>query len=216
MEDVHVQMICATKQWISLHKHAISGRIQTEEISEKQIEKISGLSTPPQAIALVPMMKHVFEPALIRNTWVLALDAINDPGNLGTIIRSADWFGVETILCSANCVELYNPKVIQSSMGSLFRVKLIYGDLRQMLLKTPLKKYAATLSGKIISEVKFDKEGVLVIGSESHGISNEIIQLCDHEITIPKTGRAESLNAAVAASVILSRIISHNDQPDKL
>lgn len=208
LEDVHLKLICATNQWISLHQHAISSNIQVEEITEKQLEKISNLTTPPPVIAIAKMEMHSFDPKMVRKNWVIALDEINDPGNLGTIIRSADWFGIKIILCSANCVELYNPKVIQASMGSIFRVKLIYGDLQSLLLKSTVKKYAATLSGKKINHMKFEDEGILVIGSESHGIGEKILQLCDQEITIPKKGKAESLNAAVATSVILSKIIN--------
>lgn len=208
LEDVQLKLICATKQWISLHQHAIASTTQVEEVTEKQLEKISNLSTAPEVIAIAPAAKYVFDPAVFRNQWILALDEINDPGNLGTIIRSADWFGIQLILCSTHCVELYNPKTVQASMGSIFRVKLMYGDLQSMLMKSNLKKYAATLSGKKINQVQFEDAGILVIGSESHGIRNEILQLCDIEITIPKKGKAESLNAAVATSVILSKIIS--------
>ena len=207
LEDVHLKLICATNQWISLHQHAISSNIQVEEITEKQLEKISNLTTPPPVIAIAKMETYSFDPKMVRNNWVIALDEINDPGNLGTIIRSADWFGIKIILCSAHCVELYNPKVIQASMGSIFRVKLIYGDLQSLLLKSTVKKYAATLSGKKINQMKFEEEGILVIGSESHGIGEKILQLCDQEITIPKKGKAESLNAAVATSVLLSKIM---------
>ena len=135
------------------------------------------------------------------------MDTIQDPGNLGTIIRIADWFGVKAIICSDNCTDMYNPKVVQSTMGSLGRVEVLYTNIAVWLKKNAdINIYAAALEGKNISELKCLTEGIIVIGNESKGISEEVMQLCTQKITIPKTGEAESLNAAVATGIILSHI----------
>jgi TrmH family RNA methyltransferase len=142
-----------------------------------------------------------------KGTISLLLDAIQDPGNLGTIIRIADWFGVPSIICSENCADMYNPKVVQSTMGSLGRVNVEYTNIEKWLEKNNgIKAYAAALNGKNVQQVKGVTEGIIVIGNESKGISEAILQRCTEKITIPKTGQAESLNAAVATGIILSHI----------
>src|SRR6185295_2265950 len=132
----------------------------------------------------------------------LALDTIQDPGNLGTIIRIADWFGIHAIICSESCADMFNPKVVQSSMGSLGRVKLMYTNLVEWLqLNINISIYAASLNGKHVDNFMGLKEGIILIGNESRGISYEIMQMAIEKITIPKTGHAESLNAAVATGI---------------
>lgn len=206
MENADIQLIAATKTWISDHKHTIPKHIILEEISEKELEKISSFKTPQSAIALVGIPHSYLEKSLKKEDWILVLDGIHDPGNLGTIIRSADWFGVHTIVCSEDCVELYNPKVIQATMGSLFRVQVFYADIGEFLHQSGKTVYGATLDGENIFRIKFEKSGILVIGSESHGIRPEVLKHCSANISIPAYGKAESLNAAVATSILLSRI----------
>jgi len=204
LENAELKLICANKHWIDLHEHALPSGVPVVEVTDRQIEKISSLTTPQDVIAVIPFFKSRQHRPVLKGRWTLALDGINDPGNFGTIIRSADWFGIETIYCSEHCVELYNPKVIQASMGSVFRVEMIYGDIEAFLQQAQVKKYAATLNGISLKETVLGDEGICVIGSESHGISPAILKLCDVEITIPKKGRAESLNAAIATSILLS------------
>ena len=135
------------------------------------------------------------------------LDTIQDPGNFGTIIRTADWFGIENIICSAACADMYNPKVVQSTMGSLARVNIFYTDLPDWLKENKhLKKYAAALVGKNINSLKAVKEAIIIIGNEGKGISDAVMNLADEKITISKKGEAESLNAAVAAGIILAAV----------
>ena len=137
----------------------------------------------------------------------LVLDTIQDPGNLGTIIRIADWFGVTDIICSEGCADMYNPKVVQSTMGSLGRVNIVYTDLANWLKENKqVNIYSATLKGKDIATLGKLKEGILIIGNEANGISDEVMQLVNEKITIPKIGKAESLNAAVATGIILALI----------
>jgi len=206
VEKANILLLAATKPWIGEHKHKIPKHIAVEEVSEKEMEKISSFKTPQAAIALIKIPKQDNKKSLKKEDWLLVLDGIQDPGNLGTIIRSADWFGVHTIVCSDDCVELYNPKVIQATMGSLFRVELYYSNIGEFLLQSNKIKYAATLNGENIFQVNFEKPGILVIGSESHGIRPEVLKHCTTEISIPAYGKAESLNAAVATSILLSRI----------
>ncbi len=178
--------------------------INTVALKDFELEKISMLTTPHSVLAVFEK-KQAAAPANIRNSITLVLDGIQDPGNMGTIIRTADWFGVSNIICSAACADMYNPKVVQSTMGSLARVNIFYTDLVKWVQENDtVKKYAAALDGRHISEVKDIKEGILIIGNEGKGVSNAIMSLVDERITIPKIGGAESLNAAVAAGIILA------------
>jgi len=138
--------------------------------------------------------------------WALALDDIRDPGNLGTIIRIADWYGVSTIICSETTAEWYNPKVVSATMGSFTRVALWYTDLAQALAATPLPTYGALLAGQSAHSTGFGPEGVLVVGNESHGISAAVAAVLNHQISIPRFGQAESLNAGIATAVLLDNI----------
>ena len=142
----------------------------------------------------------------VKGKITLALDTIQDPGNMGTIIRIADWFGVENIICSAGCADMYNPKVVQATMGSLARVNIIHTNLGEWLQQHHgVKIYGASLAGKNIKSHDAVKEGIIVIGNEARGISEEIMELVNEKITIPRLGHAESLNAAVATGIILSQ-----------
>jgi TrmH family RNA methyltransferase len=136
------------------------------------------------------------------------LDTIQDPGNLGTIIRCADWFGIARIFCSTDCADAYNPKVVQATMGSIARVQVAYGSLAERLkLEPDLPTYAAVLDGTDVRRLPPIKEGVIIIGNESKGIGEEVLALCRNRITIPRHGKAESLNAAIATGIILSHIV---------
>lgn len=170
-------------------------------IKPADLERISTQKNPNKAIAIVkkPHIKTESKKPLL-----LALDGIQDPGNMGTIIRTADWFGIDHILCSKNTVDCFNSKVVQSTMGSLFRVKIDYTDLSKWLKKTDRTKYAAALSTKTNSLYELSSHAVLVIGNEGNGISQEVLSACDATVTIPQYGNAESLNAAVATGIILA------------
>ena len=134
--------------------------------------------------------------------WCLALDDIQDPGNMGTIIRIADWFGWEQIVCSPGCVDIYNPKVVQAAMGGHLRVNIITEDLATYLPKVNKPVFAAALNGENIYDIPKQQEGVLIIGNESKGISDPIMQLANKKVTIPRLGGAESLNAGVSAGIL--------------
>ncbi|MBI3883781.1 MAG: RNA methyltransferase, partial [Sphingobacteriales bacterium] len=177
-----------------------------EQVEDFELSKISALVTAANVLAVFTKIKEVL-PAVAGKVTLL-LDKIQDPGNLGTIIRIADWFGIATIICSADTVEQYNPKVVQSTMGSLGRVQVVYTDLPEWIKSNAgIRIYAAALNGKNVASLKGLKEGAIIIGNESKGISPELMELANEKITIPKTGAAESLNAAVATGIILSHIV---------
>ncbi|WP_341224473.1 RNA methyltransferase [uncultured Arcticibacterium sp.] len=182
-------------------------RITNAEInlcSEKDIEKVSSFRSNNYGVAVVACKPNL-KPT-VKKEWVLALDEIRDPGNLGTIIRIADWYGINKIICSENTVELYNPKVISSTMGSFGRVNCFYTNLSEYLTELNLPVYGAYLNGQNIHQLSFPESGVLLMGSESHGISAELKETVSNKITIPAFGKAESLNAGVATAVILDNI----------
>ena len=158
-------------------------------------------------LAIVKMLKWNDEP-VIKGNLSLVLDAIRDPGNMGTIIRLADWFGIKNIFCSMDCADIYNPKVVQATMGSITRVRVEYTDLQTLLQKNnDVRIYASVLNGRDITKMEKLNEGIIVIGNESNGIRDEILKLANVQITIPGKGKAESLNAAVATGIILSHIV---------
>ena len=201
--------ILATAEWLRINEPEIRKFYQgpLEPVVNFELEKVSALSTPNRALGVFKKIKqNSFDP---KAKITLVLDTIQDPGNLGTIIRIADWFGVEAIVCSENCADMYNPKVVQSTMGSLGRVQVLYTPLVPWFqLNNSIRIYAAALDGKNVRTLSGLKEGFILIGNESKGISEEIMQLANEKITIPKNGHAESLNAAVATGIILSHCLS--------
>ncbi len=170
-------------------------------VEDFELEKIANYSTPNQVVA--EFAQKEAEHFDFKNKVTLVLDDIRDPGNLGTIIRTADWFGVKQIICSSSTVDMYNPKVVQSTMASIGRVHLMYTNIEEILEKKMISAYAATINGKSISSFNKIKEGFIVIGNESKGISERILQLCNEQVTIDKAGDAESLNAAIATAILL-------------
>jgi TrmH family RNA methyltransferase len=185
----------------------LSQKINSQEISSSDIEKISALKTPADVIAVVKVPQWpVLNSTTLNKKFSIVLDAIQDPGNMGTIIRTADWFGIENIICSDDCVEVYNPKVVQATMGSLSRMNVYYVDLPQILAATELPVYGALLNGENIYGTDFGTEGLVVMGNEGNGLSDKVKQLVTKAITIPRGGKAESLNVAIAAAIFCSEI----------
>jgi TrmH family RNA methyltransferase len=172
--------------------------------SPSEFERVSLLKSP-QGILVVLKNTLSEEKLLDQNKSTLVLDNIQDPGNLGTILRTADWFGINQIYCSEHTVDCFNPRVVQASMGSLFRLIINYGDLSEFLSKQTLPIYGALLEGESCFKVKIKESAILIIGNEGSGISKEIITKIQHPITIPRTGNGESLNVAVACGVLLSQ-----------
>lgn len=176
------------------------------EISEQELVKISALQTPQGILALVKIpIQAQFNPSELRDI-VIVLDGIQDPGNLGTIIRTADWFGFKNIICSENTVDVYNPKVVQATMGSLARVNISYYPLVELLKNSTLPKYGALLNGDNVFKVIWPTEGFVIFGSEGKGISEEILTLITKPVTIPGFGPTESLNVAICTAIICTEI----------
>jgi TrmH family RNA methyltransferase len=174
------------------------------EISEIELKKISTLVTPNNVLALFKIPSKL---PPVKSGLIVALDGINDPGNLGAIIRLCDWFGVDQLICSNNTVDCYNQKVVQSSMGSLARVSIIYTDLENYLQQSNLPKYAANMDGENVYKSNLPKNAVLIMGNEANGISNFILKLVTNTISIPRFGtlkQTESLNVATATAILLS------------
>ena len=204
--NCRVVQLYALKEWIDEHASA-SEHAEIIEISTGELEKISQLTTPNQILAVIEKIQWKNDPE-IKGTISLALDTIQDPGNMGTIIRLADWFGIKNIFCSADCADVYNPKVVQASMGSISRVRVAYTDILSLLKENKeVRIYAAVLNGRDITKMEKISEGIIVIGNESKGINEEILKLTNVKITIKGKGKAESLNAAVATGIILSHLI---------
>jgi len=167
---------------------------------EKTIKEIGSLTTPHKLLAVVKKPKLITQ----KNELILALDNIQDPGNFGTIVRTADWFGVDLIVCSKGTVDMYNSKVVQSSMGSLFRIPIIYNDLTSYLSNTNLPIFGALLEGQNVYSEKLPKDAIIVMGNEGSGISEEVKSMIQHKIHIPRFGGAESLNVSIATGILLS------------
>jgi len=173
-------------------------------ISDLELNKISGLSTPNKVLGLFKMPEF---PRIIEEGLILVLDDVNDPGNLGTIIRLGDWFGVSHLVCSKNTVDCYNPKVVQSTMGSLARLPISYTNINEFLNQTKLPVYGAVMDGANVYETKLDQNAILIMGSESNGISEKIASFIDTKITIPRYSEGtitESLNVATATAILLN------------
>ncbi len=203
-----------------------------EQISRKEMERASHLKTPTDCLALVEIPRREFHPAALRGQLTLALDGVQNPGNLGTMIRLADWFGIAGIVCSADSADCWNPKTVQATMGAITRVEVHYGDLEAILAAAPVPVYGTFLEGENIYRAHLSTEGVIVLGSEGHGISAEVAGLVTRKLYIPpypsvKTdgnvlqgisshrglkpsemrtspSAPESLNVAIAAAIVCS------------
>ncbi|MGV3632476.1 MAG: TrmH family RNA methyltransferase [Bacteroidota bacterium] len=173
---------------------------QVELITENELKQISGLKTPNKVLVVCRRWENEWKDF----RFVLALDDIQDPGNLGTLIRLADWYGVDALVCSANTVSQYNPKVVQAAMGSIFRMPVFYTDLPAYLSESKLPVYGALLDGENVYGKTLKPEGILVLGNEGNGISGAVQKQVHTALTIPKAGETESLNVAIAGAVLLS------------
>lgn len=194
----NIVCIYATDSWFTSHT---AGNVAVKQISQLELERISQLATPHEVVAVVK--QFALPPIEKKRGWTILLDGIRDPGNLGTIIRLADWFGIKQIICSEDTTEWYNPKVVQASMGSIVRVHVYYENLEQLLSSSTLPVYAAHLAGKDVRSISFPDDGMLLIGNEAAGIRSSLISHVKEKILIPRIGHAESLNAAVAAGILL-------------
>jgi TrmH family RNA methyltransferase len=175
-----------------------------ETITENELNKLTALQHHHNSLAVFKLPPKKMQ--ISTNEWILLLDDIQDPGNMGTIIRTCDWFGIQKIICSDGCVDAYNPKVVQASMASVGRIQIIEADLEQIITEYKLPVYGAVLNGKNYNVQSFSEKGFILIGNEGHGINKSLQEKITFPITIPKKGKAESLNAAIATALILGKL----------
>ncbi len=201
--DFEVLRVLGTSEFLS-HLGNID-RAEVIEVTEKELASLGEFQTNNSGMAIARMRPN--RPlSMERGEFGLALDDIRDPGNLGTILRTADWYGITKIIASTETADLYNPKVINSSMGSFTRVRVYYTDLASFLHESRVRVFGAYLGGTDVHEVDFGTGGLIVIGNESRGIAEELTEFITDRITIPRYGSAESLNAAIATAVICDNL----------
>lgn len=185
----------------------IDTNIKLFEVNNAELNKISTLQTPQGILALVyTPTQQSLNPKTLQNCFSLVLDDVQDPGNFGTIIRTADWFGIKNVICSPNTVEAYNPKTVQATMGSLCRVNVFYTDLNSFLSEVNIPVFGALLNGNDIYATKWSNEGLILLGNEGHGIATNLQSKITVHVTIPRFGQAESLNVAVSAAIFCSEL----------
>ena len=206
--------IVATQEWLSAHSAPPTNELVA--VDEEELRKVSLLQHPQQVLALFPFFDDAASDTVDTTSLSLMLDGVQDPGNLGTIIRIADWFGIGNIYCSTETADVYNPKVVQATMGSIARVRLHYGDLEAMLdrLPTDFPVYGTMLDGNDIYREPLSSHGLIIMGNEGNGISDEIGKRVGHRLQIPSyaEGRAtaESLNVAVATAITCAEFRRRN------
>lgn len=204
--DITVRQIFALPEWRATQQTAA----EIIRITPVELARMSNLETPNQVLAIAETPTYTLDERIAEESLTLVLDGVSDPGNLGTIIRTAEWFGVRHVLCSKNTVDVWNPKVVQSSMGSAFRVHVSYHDLPPLLTAlrgAGLRLLAGTLDGANLYEAELPAKSVLVIGSESHGVSPEVLALVDSRIKIPShSPHIDSLNASIATAIMLGEM----------
>jgi TrmH family RNA methyltransferase len=204
-----IESLIATDSWLEANPHVAELDVEIFSTTQSGLEQISTQQTPNQVLAVVHQYEPEPEPFQLRSELCLGLEYLQDPGNLGTIIRLADWFGIRHILCSADCVELYNPKTVQATMGSFLRVNVYYTDLYEVV--STLKKeekfmvYGTGQNGTNLFHTPLFQPGIILFGNEARGLSGPALDLADRILTIPyhdRTSRPESLNVATAAAIL--------------
>ena len=202
-------------EFLNALRHDLSQPVDLiENVTYDELKQISTLKTPHNALAVVHMPEHAMNISVITDDFCVALDGIQDPGNMGTIIRAAGWFGIKNIICSSDCVDVYNPKVIQSSLGAILHVNVFYYDLKELftsVAKNFIPVFGTFLEGDSIYEHKLDNKGIILLGNESKGISDELMPFVTEKIKIPKFSNAregiDSLNVGMAAAVVFSEFL---------
>ncbi|MGI6573083.1 MAG: RNA methyltransferase [Fermentimonas sp.] len=200
-------LLAALPEWLDAHPDILAEEVIVA--SETELNRVTFMKTPPPVIALFHQPNHGAEQLDLKGGISLALDGVQDPGNVGTIVRIADWFGIEQVICSGDTADIYNPKTVQATMGAIARVKVIYTNIARFLQEQEqLPIYGTFLDGHNIYEEVFPYTGIVVLGSEGRGISHEVEKRVSRRLYIPNfpPGRAtsESLNVATAAAIICS------------
>lgn len=200
--------VAATKEWLNDNRHLLENVKEVDEVSHEELERASLLRTPQSVLAVMPIPQSSFDIRLSDSgsDLMLALDGVQDPGNLGTILRIADWFGIHDILCSEGTADVYNPKCVQSCMGALARVKVHYCNLTKVLKEAKMPVYGTFLDGTDIYQEELSRNGIIVMGNEGNGISSEVGKLVSRRLYIPNFPQGslttESLNVAVATGIV--------------
>jgi len=202
-----IKMIIATEVWVQQYRQVIDRHTGAELyiVDEADLASLSTLKTPNQVMLVISLPEKNDIP-VIKN-WCIALDEVQDPGNMGTIIRIADWFGISHVICSPGCADVYSPKVVQSAMGGHIRVNLYEADLVDFLKSSSLPKIAATLDGENVYSTQRMESAILIIGNESKCISAKVAALATKKVMIPRYGGAESLNAGVSAGILCALLL---------
>lgn len=203
--NFEIVWIAANEKFILLHANVISKKkIEVVIANEKELAQLGTFQSNDAALAVARIKENKWP--ILKNEFCVVLDDLRDPGNVGTIIRTADWYGIKNMIASEETADFYNAKTISASMGSFCRVNLFYTSLSEFFIKNKLPVYGAFMEGTDVHAVDFGASGLIVIGNESNGISAAIKKFVHHPITIPKIGQAESLNAAIATGIILDTI----------
>lgn len=198
--------VAALPEWWKENKNIVKSPCEFDTITLEELQKTSLLRTPQQVIALFPIPQYKFNPDIAQHELCLALDGIQDPGNMGTILRIADWFGIHNVVCSEDCADVYNPKAVQATMGALARVKVHYTNLPEILSQSKTQIYGTLLDGNNIYEQELGQKGYIVMGNEGKGLSFPTRNLVTKKFLIPNypqgTQTTESLNVAIATSIV--------------
>jgi TrmH family RNA methyltransferase len=205
LSDLSTDFIFALPDWLSNNHAKVKKPTEIIEVTEKELLQISTQVTPNRVLAVAEMPKYKL--SHFDTSTVIGLEDIQDPGNLGTIIRIADWYGIKTIVCSEDTVDVYNPKVISSTMGSFSRVQVHYTDLKEYIRLTRKLVYGTVLDGFSIYATLFDANSIILMGNESQGLSDTMKATITNPVTIPRIGNAESLNVAVAAAIVCDNFL---------
>ena len=198
--------IAATKEWLDQNRHLLRAVKEVDEVSHEELERASLLRTPQSVLAVMSVPERRLDVSSLQEKLVIALDGIQDPGNLGTILRIADWFGIHDVLCSDGTADVYNPKCVQSCMGALARVKVFYCNLPEVLKQAEMPVFGTFLDGTDIYKEELSPHGIIVMGNEGNGISQPVAKLVNRRLYVPNYPKGslttESLNVAVATGIV--------------
>jgi TrmH family RNA methyltransferase len=220
---IEIAELFALPEWLETHRKMLPATIDVQEVTPAELKRLSALVTPHEVLALARIPKHRFDAGRLAGQLVLGVDGIQDPGNLGSILRLCDWFGVSDVLVSPDSVDCFNPKVVQATMGSIARVRVHALELvaaAESLRQAGMTVFGASLDGVDVFGETLPKSALLLLGNESRGLRPEILALCDKRIAIPSFGqradRAESLNVAIAAGILCAEFRRHAAANDSI
>lgn len=206
--------VAATREWLAANRNLLGGAKEVDEVSREELERASLLRTPQSVLTVMPIPNRKLDMTAISMQLVMALDGVQDPGNLGTILRICDWFGIRHVLCSEGTTDIYNPKCVQSCMGALARVEVHYCSLPRVLANTEMPVFGTFLDGTDIYQEELPESGIIVMGNEGNGISNEVSELVGHRLLVPNYPKGspttESLNVAVATGIVCAEFRRRN------